>query len=96
MRTRTTARWALAAAMAVAAVRVLAQQDEGPILRPKTPPAKSGGPTLVVMCDLACNWTLDGKGMGKIGETDSKRAPVSPGHHLVAAVTLDGLDKVEN
>jgi hypothetical protein len=36
-----------------------AQQDEGPILKPKKRPAKLVSSTLLVFCDLACDWNLD-------------------------------------
>jgi hypothetical protein len=78
--------------MAVVALgAALAQQDEGPILRPKPKPA-----TLLVTCDLACNWKLDGGSRGAIAAGESATAPLSLGQHLVDAATQDGLDKVEN
>ena len=90
MRGRTIACWALAVAMAAPAAQLIAQQDEGPILRPKKPaPA-----TLLVMCDLACNWKLDGEAQGSIEAGNSAKAKVQFGQHLVVAVTEDGLDQV--
>jgi antitoxin (DNA-binding transcriptional repressor) of toxin-antitoxin stability system len=72
-------------------------QEEGPILLPKPKPiARPAGPTLLVMCDLACNWKLDGKARGRIAAGDSTTVSVSLGQHLVNAVTMDGLDTVEN
>ena len=65
------------------------QQDEGPILRPNKPaPA-----TLLVMCDLACNWKLDGDPKASIEAGGSARAKVQFGQHVVVAVTEDGLDQ---
>ena len=72
------------------------QQDEGPILRPKTSPAKPVLPTLQVSCDLACNWTLDGTAKGNIDAGATVNAKISPGQHTVAAETEDALDKAEN
>jgi hypothetical protein len=72
------------------------QQDEGPILRPKTPPAKPAIPTLLVSCDLACNWTLDGTAKGHIDAGATVKAKVSAGQHTVEAETEDALDKAEN
>jgi hypothetical protein len=72
-----------------------AQQDEGPILRPKPAAAKPAGATLLVFCDLACNWKLDGEAKGRIDADGSSKAKVELGQHLVVAVTEDGLDKVE-
>jgi C-terminal processing protease CtpA/Prc len=89
--------WILAPVMVVAAGYALAQQDEGPILRPKKPVAKPAAvsATLLVVCDLACNWRLDGVAQGRIEAGGSAKAKVELGQHLVVAVTEDGLDKVE-
>jgi hypothetical protein len=95
MRRSTIAGWTLAALIAVAAMQGMAQQDEGPILRPKTAPVKPAGPTLLVTCDLTCNWKLDGEAKGRIEADGSAKARVELGQHLVAAVTEDGLDKVQ-
>ena len=70
-----------------------AQQDEGPILRPKPQPKSAA--TLLVMCDLACNWKLDGETRGRIEAGSSAKTKVEPGQHMVAATTVDGLDKVQ-
>ncbi|MGD0683043.1 MAG: DUF1566 domain-containing protein [Terracidiphilus sp.] len=95
MRRSKFAGWALAAALTVAALTACAQ-EEGPILLPKPKPvAKPAGPTLLVTCDLACNWKLDGKLRGPIVAGDSATASVSLGQHVVVAVTTDGLDKME-
>jgi hypothetical protein len=78
---------------------VAAQQDEGPILRPKANPKPvvkpAAGATLLVICDLACNWKLDGKPQGRIAAASSVTVTVSPGQHLVVATTNDGLDRVQ-
>jgi hypothetical protein len=75
--------------MAASATQLAAQRDEGPILRPKKPaPA-----TLLVMCDLACNWKLDGETKGSIEAGGSSKAKVQFGQHVVVAVTEDGLDQ---
>jgi hypothetical protein len=81
--------------MATATVQLMAQQDEGPILRPKKPAAKPTVATLLVMCDLACNWKLDGGAKGHMDAGGSAKAKVELGEHVLAAVTDDGLDKVE-
>src|ERR1035441_750630 len=90
--------WALAAAMALAVAPGMAQQEEGPILRPKKPIAKPVSPvpvspTLLVNCDLACNWTLDSEEKGRIEAGGSAKVKVALGHHTVVAATEDGLDK---
>jgi len=71
---------------------ILAQQDEVPILKPKPKPATAA--TLLVMCDLACNWKLDGEIKGRIDAGGSAKAKVELGQHALVAVTDDGLDKV--
>jgi len=72
------------------------QQDEGPILRPKATPAKPTTPTLLVSCDLACNWTLDDTEKGHIEAGASVKAKVKAGQHTVTAETEDALDKATN
>jgi TPR repeat protein len=95
MQRTTIAGWALVAALAVAASQALSQQDEGPILLPRKLPAKPAGATLLVICDLACNWKLDGEAKGHIQAGGSAKANVVIGQHLVVAATPDDLDKVE-
>jgi TPR repeat protein len=87
--------WALAAALTTAAIPALAQQDDIPILRPKNQTTKPASATLLVTCDLTCNWKLDGEARGKIESGESATALVSRGQHLVIAATLDGFDTVE-
>jgi len=95
MRRSKFAGWALTMAIAVAALSAMAQ-EEGPILLPKPKPAvKPISPTLLVMCDLACSWKLDGKARGAIAAGDSATAKVELGEHIVIAATEDGLDKVQ-
>lgn len=68
------------------------QQDKGPILKQKIrAPA-----TLLVMCDLACTWKLDGEAKGRIDAGGSAKAKVEFGQHEVVGTTEDGLDKVES
>ena len=78
-------------ATAVTALQAMAQQDEGPILRPK----RSAPPVLSVSCDLACNWKLDGEAKGHIDAGGSAKVRVEFGQHEVLGVTEDGQDKVE-
>ena len=79
--------------LTLAAAVAIAQQDEGPILRPKPKP-KPAAPTFLVTCDLSCNWKLDGKAQGHIDAGGSATVTVSLGLHEVVAVTDDGLDQV--
>jgi hypothetical protein len=86
----------MAMAMTVAALSALGQ-EEGPILLPKPRPvARPASPTLLVLCDLACNWKLDGEAKGRIEAGGSVKVNVTLGQHIVASATMDGLDKVEN
>ena len=88
--------WALAGAciFALCVGTAAAQQDEGPILKPKAKP-KPAGATLLVMCDLACDWKLDGVAQGRIEAGGSAKVKVELGQHLVLAVTVDGADQVK-
>jgi len=92
MRGKTIAVGAMAAFLTVAALSVLAQ-EEGPILHPKPKPQTA---TLLVICDLACNWTLDGTAKGRIDAGGQVKAKVVIGQHTMVAETEDTLDKVEN
>src|ERR1700682_6001390 len=88
--------FALCAALSFLAVQSLAQQNEGPILRPKKPPAKpQPSATLLVMCDLACSWKLDGQEKGRINAGGLATAKVGLGQHVVVAATEDGADQVK-
>jgi hypothetical protein len=95
MRKRRTTAWILALLIGAAALPALSQQDEGPILRPKKPIAKPTGATLLMMCDLTCDWKLDGTPMGRINAGGSAKAKVELGQHMVVATTEDAFDKVE-
>jgi hypothetical protein len=81
-------------ALAPGAGTVAAQQDEVPILKPKAKLVTAA--TLLVMCDLACDWTLDGEKKGHIEAGRSAKEKTDFGQHEVAGTTLDGLDKVES
>ena len=94
MKKRKLVQWALAAALMIPALSALAQQGEGPILRPKSATAKTVGATLLVMCDLTCNWKLDGVAKGSIEAGGSAKAKVEPGQHEVDAATAEAPDKV--
>jgi len=70
---------------------VAAQQNDGPLLLPKI----SSPATLLLVSDLACNWTLDVERKGHIDAGRSVRLKVDIGQHALIAVTDDGLDKME-
>ena len=95
MRRGMIAGWTLLIAIAAVAVHVTAQQDEGPILRPKTPSTKPATATLLVMCDLACNWKLDDETKGHIFAGGAAKARVEFGQHVVIATTEDGADQTQ-
>jgi hypothetical protein len=96
MRKRELVGWALAAVLTTAAFPALAQQDDVPILRPKNQTTKPINATLLVTCDLACNWKLDSVAKGRIDAGGSANAKVERGQHVLVATTEDSLDKVEN
>jgi hypothetical protein len=95
MRRTEIARWVFIAAFAIGAASALSQQDQGPpTLKPKPKP-KPVPATLLVTCDLACNWKLDGEAKGHIDAGGAAKAPAELGQHIVNAATDDGLDVVE-
>jgi hypothetical protein len=96
MRQKTIAVWAASAALAVVALSALAQPGEGPNQKPHTAQAQPASATLMVMCDLACNWRLDGEAKGLIEFGSSGKAKVELGQHIVTGETVNGLDRVEN
>jgi serine/threonine-protein kinase len=49
--------------------------------------------TMLVLCDLACDWKLDGKPMGQINAGGSAKPAVESGQHEVVAITEDGADQ---
>jgi hypothetical protein len=87
--------WVWLVVLAVAVVPVKAQQDDVPILRPKKPQPKPAVATLMIVCDLACNWKLDGEAKGHIDAGDSAKVSVQPSQHLVLAVSEDNLDQAQ-
>jgi hypothetical protein len=48
-----------------------------------------------VICDLSCNWMLDGEAKGSIEAGGSAKTKVEPGQHHVVAMTVDGMDQVQ-
>jgi len=62
------------------------------IIKAKSNPASL--PTLLVMCDLACDWKLDGEVKDHIDAGGSAKVKVEPGQHMVEASTEDGVDQV--
>jgi hypothetical protein len=81
--------------MAVTAVQARAQQDQGPILKPQKPIAKTGSATLLVECDMACNWELDGEAMGLIAAGGVAKTKVDLGQHLLKATVPFGQVKAK-
>ena len=76
-----------------AAVRAQQGGDVTVIIKAKSKP--SALPTLLVMCDLVCNWKLDGVVKGQIAEGGATKVKVDPGQHMVEATTEDGVDQVK-
>jgi DNA-binding beta-propeller fold protein YncE len=85
MRKANTVAWALGLTLAAVTQPAWTQQN----------PSSRSNPAVQVSCDLACNWLLDGQAMGSLGAGESRPAPAAAGQHWLAAVTTDGLDKVE-
>jgi len=52
-------------------------------------------PTLLVLCDLVCNWKLDGEVKGQIDAGGAAKVKVEPGQHMVEATTEDGVDQIK-
>ncbi len=52
-------------------------------------------PTMLVLCDLACNWKLDGEVQGHIESGGGAKVKVESGEHMVEASTEDGVDQVK-
>ncbi len=75
------------------AARAQQDGDVTVIIKAKSKPATL--PTLLVMCDLVCNWKLDGEVKGHIDAGGSVKVKVEPGQHMVEAVTEDGFDWVK-
>jgi uncharacterized protein len=94
MKVRQRAMLVLLAAWGLLLPLALAQQDEGPVLKPKAKP-KPASATLLVVCDLACNWKLDGEAKGHIDAGGSAKVKVELGQHMVVATTEDGIDQVK-
>jgi len=82
------AAWVAATFIVFEVTQITAQGP--PPLRPKDPPA-----TLLILCDLACNYKLDGAVTGHINADSSAKVKVELGEHLVVAVTEDGLDQIK-
>ena len=95
MRKQSLVGWSLVAILTIGLLPVLAQQDDVPILRPRIQTTKTVVATLLVICDLTCNWKLDGVMRGSIAAGEVAKTPLQLGKHLVGASTQDGLDKVE-
>jgi len=49
--------------------------------------------TLVVSCDLACKWQVDGVDQGTIQPGDAARSLIAPGEHFLSATTADHVDR---
>jgi len=75
-------------------VSVRAQQDSDVTVIIKAKSKPSNLPTLLVMCDMVCNWKLDGKVQGHIDAGGSAKVKVEPGQHMVEAITVDGVDQI--
>ena len=82
--------WGIAAALGLGAAASALGQSDAPL--PKLKPKPAGG-TILVVCDVGCTWTFDGKARGSLDAGESKKESVSLGQHRIDSATLDGLDK---
>jgi len=73
----------------------LAQQDGDVTVIIKAKSKTAALPTLLVMCDLVCNWKLDGVAKGHIDAGGSAKVKVESGQHMVEATTEDGVDQAK-
>lgn len=64
-----------------------------PVAKPKPVPVAGG--TLMISCDLACVWTLDGKVQGRIEAGASAKTTVIAGRHAVAAAIPGSPDRIQ-
>ena len=78
-----------------AGAAVFAQQDADVTVTIKAKSRTAVLPTLLVLCDLACNLNLDGEAKWHIDAGGSAKIKVEPGQHMVAATTEDGFDQVK-
>lgn len=64
-----------------------------PIAKPK--PVLSTSGTLMLSCDLACLWTLDGKAQGRIEAGGTAKVSAPAGRHAIAATVSGGPDRIQ-
>jgi TPR repeat protein len=92
------------AVLACLALSAMGQTDGPPILKPKPQvkrqtstikPAPAAQTWLLVTCDLACVWKLDGEAKGTIDGGESTKVRLDAGTHLINARTTDGADKIQ-
>ena len=91
MRRSELAGWTFVAVIAAAAA-LPAQTAPG---RAKKPAAGRSAATLVVSCDVACEWKLDGDDQTAIAAGGSGKAAVELGQHVVEVRTEDGKDTIK-
>ena len=78
-------------------VALCGHAQDGPVYKPHQQPAKpkpTASSTLLVSCDLACEWTLDGKPQSAIAANTTVSIAVPRTDHLLIVSTTDGLDTV--
>jgi hypothetical protein len=88
-------------ALLITPVAVLAQDEAKPKPKPKTAPANSvqrpssAHASLVVFCDLACGWTVDGEHRRTLVAGGAAHVTLELGQHFLTADTLDNKDHYE-
>jgi tetratricopeptide (TPR) repeat protein len=84
----------MTAALTLGATVCAFAQNDAPLPKLKVKPKPTDG-TILVVCDIACTWALDGRAMGFLAGGENKKEAVSSGRHLVGAVADGSPDKVK-
>jgi hypothetical protein len=92
----------VAAGLAFVCLAGVAQAQDGPPVipphphaTPKPQPKPAANTALLVTCDLACTWTLDGEAKGPIEAGHMAKASAGPGEHIVEATAVGSPDRLQ-
>ena len=89
----------LNAAVLLGVHSLLGQANDGPVLLPHKqtapkPPSKPASSTLLVSCDMACKWSLDGKSQPELALAGIGTVVVDRAPHLLVVTSTDEMDVV--